>query len=190
MSFLSQPIQNILLRTNIRKIGDIEVPVVVTESTTDTLTITRQPVQQGASITDHAYLEPTVLSMTIYLNDQTSLGFSNPFGTTNPLAVLYQKLLDLQASRIPFTIVTPKRVYNDMLFASIGLTTDKNSENVLSISASFQQVVIVSVATTTAPRIKQSHPATTGKTENAGKKSALFSGTQGALSLAGKLTGG
>ena len=60
-------------------------------------------------------------------------------------------MTDLQASREPFEIVTGKRIYEDMLFKSIGVTTDKITENVLAVSCTFQQVIIVDVVLTTVP---------------------------------------
>jgi hypothetical protein len=72
--------------------------------------------------------------------------------------------------------MTPKRIYKDMLFATISQTTDKKTENVLSISASFTQVVIVAVSTVVVPRSQQRNPGKTGATQNAGKKSALLTG--------------
>lgn len=173
MSFLSEPISLIPIRPK-RKIADINVKVVVNESTNDTLTITKQPVQQGASITDHAYKEPTTLSMTIYFSDNATL-----FLSSVSLSKIYQDLLDLQASRTPFDVITPKRIYHNMLISSIGMTTDKYTENALKIDISMQEIIIVSVTTTTVPRIKQKNPGTTGKTDNAGKKSALVSLKEG-----------
>jgi len=162
MSFLSVPISLFAVRPT-RKIGEISANVVVDENTNDTLTITKQPVQQGASITDHAYKEPTVFSTTIYFKD-------NP---AKSLSKIYRELLDLQESRVPFTIITPKRIYNNMLISSISQTTDKSTENCLKINLSCQEILIVSVTTTQVPRSKQRNPGTTGKTENVGKKSAL-----------------
>lgn len=161
--------------------------VVVDERTTDTLTVTKQPVQQGASITDNAYLEPTVFTSTAYFKDNTlSLsGLSNSL--TSPqtgLTKLYQALLDLQASFTPFNIVTPKRVYQNMLMTSLTQNTDKNTENCLSVAMSFQQVIIVSVSTVAVPRTHQSNAATTGATQSAGtKQSALYSGAQAIAGL-------
>lgn len=165
MGFLSEPISLFAVRPT-RKIGSINVNVVVEESTNDTLTITKQPVQQGASITDHAYKEPTVFSSTIYFKD-------NPAKT---LSKIYQDLLDLQSGRIPFDIVTPKRIYRNMLIASLGQTTDKATENCLKINLVCQEVILVSVATTSVARSKQRSPGTTGATQNVGKKSALATG--------------
>lgn len=162
MSILSQPISLIPTRP-VRTIDTIKVNVVVSENTNDTLTVTRQPVQQGASITDHAYKEPTTFSHTIL--------FASNIGTS--LAQIYQQLLTLQASRVPFTIVTPKRTYTTMLMTTIAMTTDQKTENILSISCSYQQIIIVSVTAGTVPRLKQKSAAKTGATEPAGKKSFL-----------------
>lgn len=168
MSFLSEPVSLIAIRPA-RKIGDIAVNVVISENATDTLTITKQPVQQGASITDHAYKEPTSFTTQILFRDNLTLSLSK----------LYQQLLDLQVSRVPFDIITPKRIYRNMLLSTLTQTTDKNTENCLAISAAFQEVIIVKVSTTQVPRTRQKKAGSTSKTENAGKKSALQSLKEG-----------
>ncbi len=165
MSFLTQPITLQSVLGQDRKFGEITVQVVTTENANDVLTITKQPVQQGASITDHAFKEPTAFSMQILFQD-------NPFTT---LSKLYQELLDLQESRVPFDVITPKRIYRNMLIASLSQTTDKNTENCLAVSITFQEVILVSVVTTSVPRKRQRNPGATGATQNAGKKSALAS---------------
>lgn len=163
MSFLTQPITLQSLFGKNRKIGEITVNVVTNESTTDTLVVTKQPVQQGASITDHAFKEPTVFSMQVYFEDNLFTSLSK----------VYQNLLDLQASRVPFDVLTPKRIYRSMIITSLSQTTDRATENCLSISISFQEVIIVNVVTTQVPRKRQRFPGATGATQPAGKKSAL-----------------
>ena len=165
MSFMDAPLTLFAIKPK-RQYGEIVANVVVDESTVDKLTITKQPVQQGSSISDHAYKEPTTFSTTIYFKD-------NP---AQSLSKIYQQLLELQLSRVPFDIVTPKRIYKSMLLGTIGCTTDKSTENVLKITASFEEVIIVKVSTTTVPRQKQKIPKTTDKTQQAGKKSALATG--------------
>lgn len=169
MSFLSQPITLQSLFGPNRKIGSITVQVVVTESSNDTLTVTRQPVQQGASITDHAYKEPVTFSTQILFTDNL----------TTSLSKVYQSLITLQSDRAPFDIITPKRIYHNMLMTSLSQTTDKRTENILSISASFQEVILVSVVTTQVDRIKQKNAGATGATQNAGKKQSIaYTGAQ------------
>lgn len=146
-----------------RRFGDIEATVTIEETGSDELEITQHPVQRGAAITDHAYVKPAGLALRVMFaasEDRT-------------LEETYQALLDLQASREPFEIVTGKRIYEDMLFKSIGVTTDKITENVLAVSCTFQQVIIVDVVLTTVPpRAQQKNPGKTGGTEKAGAKQA------------------
>lgn len=174
MSFLSQPIT--FFSGAKRTLAGITLQVVVSENTNDTVTITKQPVQQGASITDHAYKEPTTLTMEIYFRD-------NPLES---LSAIYKDLQDLQNAREPFTVTTPKRVYDNMLIAVLGNQTDKLTENCLRINLSLQEVIIVSVTMASVPRTRQRSAGTTGGTSNVGKKSALLSLKQGI----GALTGG
>jgi len=176
MSILTQPITLQSLFGQNRTIGEITVDVVVKEDTNDTLTITKQPVQQGASITDHAYKEPTVLSMSIFFQDNFLVSLSK----------LYKELLDLQTNRVPFTVTTPKRIYESMLIATLSQTTDKYTENCLALNVTFQEVILVSVGVVEVPRTKQRFPGTTGATQPAGKKSLLRSGADGIGLLRGQ----
>lgn len=152
-----------------RSFGGVSGYITVNESTTDALEITQQPVQQGAPISDHAFKKPVTFSMQIQ--------FSDSFFTS--LSDIYNQLLQLQASFVPFNIVTPKRTYYSMLFASLGVTTDKKTEKVLSVNAAFQEVILVPVTTTTVPRAQLKNPGNNGGTQTAGKKSALLTIAQG-----------
>lgn len=157
--------------------------VTITENTIDALEITQQPVQQGANIADHAFKKPITLSIQIMFSSSIlpSVGLSLSSGLSisppQSLATIYQNLLKLQSSFQPFNCITPKRTYYNMLFASLGLTTDKNSENVLSINASFQQIITVPVGVFTLNKSQLANAGSNGNTQNAGAKqpeSALF----------------
>lgn len=173
MSFLSQPLQTILIRPQ-RKIGDIAVQVVVNEQTADTLTVTKQPVQMGASVTDHAFMEPTVFSHTIYF---ASAGIEG-FVSGNSLGQIYQKLLDLQSSAQPFDIVTPKRIYHNMLMTTLSQTTDRQTENCLAIHASYQQIIRVPVIASSVPRSNLGNAGSNAATQSGGNKSLALSSVQ------------
>ena len=162
MSFMSEPISIFPIRPT-RTIGGITGYITITESATDKLTVTKHPVQQGASIVDHAYKEPSELNINIIAG-----------AGLKTLEELYQDFLKLQSDRVLFDCVTGKRSYKNMLLVSIGQTTDKTSENVLSLQLSLLEIITVQVTPTTVPaRSRQSNPAKTGATEKAGKKSAL-----------------
>lgn len=160
MAFTEAP-QPVTIR-NVRRIGDIFATVTIEETGTDELEITEHPVQRGAAITDHAYLKPAALAMRI--------GFD---ASERPLEEIYRKLLELQATREPFVIVTGKRVYRDMLFKSLAVTTDKATAAVLVVSCTFRQVILVDVVVTNVPpRARQRNAGKTGGTAKAGAKQA------------------
>jgi len=179
MSFPAEPITLQSLFGPKRTLGSIQLQVVVDETTNDTLTITKQPVQVGASITDHAFKEPTSLSMTAYFkNNNLITGLQSTFNGS-ALSELYQQLLLLQISRAPFVITTPKRIYKDMLLQNLRQLTDKFTENCLKVEMTFQQVIIVNVSTTNVPRANQKNPQSNQGTKNVGQKqSGLLSGAQ------------
>lgn len=145
-----------------RSIGEFSATITVEEISTDDLEITQHPVQQGANITDHAYMKPAQIAIKIVFNDQDA-----------PLAETYSRLLELQSSRVPFDVVTGKRQYKNMLFKSLSQTNDLATENLLSISAQLQEVFITSVQVVSVPeRSKQANPGKTGATQSAGQKKA------------------
>lgn len=162
-NFLSELLFPVVFRPR-RRIGDFDAYLCVDETSTDDLEITQHPVQQGAAINDHAFLKPASLTIRAQFNE---------FDSGMPLDELYRKLLELQSSREPFDVVTGKRLYKNMLMKSLSVTTDQYTDNVLSITAQLQEIIIVNVETVTVPpRARQAQPARTGATERAGQKKA------------------
>jgi hypothetical protein len=172
MSFAIQP-QTFFSIGPSRTFAGISGYVTINENTVDALEITQHPVQQGATISDHAFKKPVSFSMQIL--------FESTLFTS--LATIYKNLLALQTPvppnvLTPFNVVTPKRTYYNMLLASLACTTDKKTENILAISASFQEVIIVPVTSTLVPRSQLKNPGSNGGTQSAGSKSALLTGVQ------------
>ena len=188
MGFLNQALSFLSIPPS-RSFAGISGYVTISENTSDVLEITQHPVQQGASISDHAYKKPVILGI--------QMQFKSNF--TQNLSSIYKSLLSLQqpgpatgppllpagvsgpqqlgASPIPtintFTVTTPKRTYYNMLLASLGCVTDKKTENVLSISATFQEVIIVPITTTNVPASQLSNAGSNQGTQNVGQKSFL-----------------
>ena len=136
-----------------RLIGSIIPDIVIEENTVDSWEITAHPVQQGASISDHKYRKPISLKMSMMYKG----------GSASELGLVYQKLLDLQSSVDLFDVMTPKRIYSNMQIISLSCTTDQRTENVLSISGEFREVIIVDVVVSNVPaRSKQKKASKTG----------------------------
>lgn len=163
-----------------RAIGPFRATVTIEEIGVDTLEITQHPVQQGASITDHAYNLPATVTVSVMFSADTA-----------PLSETYLKLRLLQSSRIPFTLVTGKRTYRNMLIKALAQTNDATTENVLSIRLDLQEVFITALTVVSVPeRSRQANPGTTGATENAGQRSAQPASAPRSRSALAALAGG
>jgi hypothetical protein len=150
-----------------RSIAGMIPNVVVDETHSDDLTITNHPVEQGASITDHAFKNPAQVTVRYGFAD-SGLSFIGAGG--EPRAV-YEQLLQIQASRVPFDLVTGKRQYRNMLIQSLTTTTDQGTENVLVVTAVLKEIIIVNTETVTlGPAQVHAMPEKTAPTENTGTK--------------------
>lgn len=149
-----------------RSIGGIIANVTVEEEGVDELTITKHPVEQGASITDHAYKQPARLTLRVgWSNSSLEAGFDS-----NYVIDVYNKLLALQVAANPFTVVTGKRQYTNMLMESLRLRTDPDSELALDVIVVCQEVIIVQTTPTSVPPLaNQAAPELTAPTQNLGE---------------------
>lgn len=178
-----------------RQVGPIKINVILNEETSDELEITHQPVQQGAPISDHAFKKPVQFSMRASwsanaLSSVLKLGIN---AVTNPdgnLTRIYNQLLDLQNSRIPFDVFTPKRTYKNVLMASLGQTTDKFTENILMVYMKFEQIIYVPVTTVSVNSAVMKNPAASAGTQPAGTKQVKEDSSIAADTLGAKFQNG
>ncbi|HHT5262730.1 MAG: hypothetical protein E7J74_01290 [Klebsiella sp.] len=165
-----------LFQQQTRRIGLIVPSVVISEKHNDTLEITEHPVEVGAAISEHAYRRPSEVVMQVGFAgggslldflDTTSIGLSTGLSPKET----YQELLDLQNSRVPFDVVTGKRIYTNMLIRALEVTTDRTSENVLSAVLTLREVIITSTTTTqVAAKADMKLGANTSAVQNSGVK--------------------
>jgi len=169
-----------LFQQHSRRIGtgeDMIIPsVVISEKHSDSLEITEHPVEIGASVSDHAYRRPSDVVMQVGfagggslldLLDTTAIGLS---AGLSPKEV-YQNLLTLQNKRVPFDVVTGKRIYSNMLIRALEVTTDRTTENVLSAVLTLREVIITSTSTVqVAAKADMKLGANTSAVQNSGVK--------------------
>ena len=168
-----------------RKIGTISAKVTLEELATDDLTISGHPVEAGADITDHAFSNPAQVVIQCGWSNadiEALSGFAEEllydisqgaFGA-DYVSSVYAQLIALQKSRVPFDVVTGKRSYTNMLIASLAVTTDKESENILMVRVTCKQIIIVGTQVTTLPAAaNQANPASTASTQNIGFKQVI-----------------
>jgi hypothetical protein len=161
-----------LISSPVRAIGTIIPDVVVREVHRDQIVITDHPVERGAAISDHAFKMPSEVEMDCGWSNSTA-------GVEGYVQLVYQELLDLQASRVPFTVFTGKRSYQNMLIRSLEVTTDETSEKALYVVAGLREIIIVDTQTTSVPaQDVQKSPQKTAAVANTGSKQ-LQTGTNG-----------
>jgi len=141
-----------------RYIGDLPfASVTIEEDHDDELIITQHPVEFGAIISDHAYKKPAEVRIRCSWNNSGSTYplHGNAYNQA-PLVVsgyegyaraVYDNILALQLSRKPFSAVTGKRIYKNMLVASVRVHTAPGSEYSLMADISLREVILVSTKT-------------------------------------------
>jgi Dit-like tail protein len=164
-------ISTILFRQ--RNIGGFVADVTVRESHRDRLTATRNPVEQGAAVTDHSFKEPAELTVLVgYSNSSFQAG-----GDPNYVQEVYQQFLALQATREVFDVITGKRQYSNMLMTLLATDTDEKTENATFLTVEMRELILVTTQTVTVPpNADQAAPGVTGATTNTGT-SQLTPGT-------------
>ena len=115
------------------RIGPVPVAVILRERHRASLGITEHPIETGAKVTDHAYLEAKRLS----------LEFAD-----NHAADAYNALVRFQSDRVPFTIVSGLFVYQNMLIKDLSAERDSENSKILRGRAELQEAIIVSTAYT------------------------------------------
>jgi hypothetical protein len=144
----------------------IVADAVVEERGEDELVITDQPVEQGATISDHAYKMPAKLYLTY-----AWAGGSAQNVTQDPdfLKAIYQQLLGLQVTRTLCQVFTGKRLYQNMLVQAVLMTTDKTTENSLIVRLTMQEILIASTQLVNlSPAAVQALPQSTAPVINQG----------------------
>jgi len=174
-----------------RGIQGLSGQLVIREKSTDDLTITEHPVEQGAQISDHAYKEPAEVTLEYGWSNSSISGALGAVGglisggDPNYVRATYAKLLALQASRKPFHVVTGKRTYKNMLAKSVGIVTDADTESALLATITCREVIIVETQSTAVPpRDVQANPAATASPTDTGTKLAAPAPTANVSALA------
>ncbi|HEB5736864.1 phage baseplate protein [Escherichia coli] len=168
-----------IFRLQSRKIGIFVPDVVVSEKHVDALEITEHPVEFGAAINDHAYKRASEVTMecgfagggsVLDLVNLSSIGLR----VGESPREIYQQLLELQQSRVPFDVVTGKRTYSNMLIRAIEVTTDRTSENVLSCVLTLREVIMSDTQSiTVTDKANMQEGVSTAPVQNTGMKSLV-----------------
>lgn len=128
------------------------------------LELTSNPVETGAAIVDHAYVKPATLTMTVKMSDAHRSLVNGQFegGRTRSINA-WATLKELQAARVPMTVLTRLDIYKNMLITGISTDDTYATLNSLEARVNLQEIPVARVKTVKIT----SAPQTTITTENA-----------------------
>jgi hypothetical protein len=173
--------QSVYLRTDV---GGYIFDAMLSLQHESTLEITQHPVQSGAAVSDHAYLNPRKLTLQIGMSDAATSVLPGQFATgpTRSIAA-YQLLLSLQQSRIPVEVTTRLQSYSNMLVQSITVPDDHTTAYGLKATVVLEELQVAVVRT-----VKISaRPQVTDSTNKGDVEPQALSNDTMAKSLADKL---
>lgn len=112
------------------------------------LNITEHPVETGANISDHAYLEPKQLIIEIGMSDSSKSLVAGQFsGGSSRSVTAYKLLKELQSQRVPLQIFTRLGVYKNMLIETISAPDDYKTRYSLNATVTFKEIIIAKTKT-------------------------------------------
>lgn len=157
--------QLVYVRSNI---GGYFFDAIMRTEHTSNLKITSHPVQTGANIVDHAYLEPATVVMEVAMSDAMSSLVTGQYASTPSKSVAaYEALLKLQEARLPLQVVTRLHTYQNMLIEELSAPDDVKTCYGLRCSVTLKEIFVVEVSKTTV----SARPQTSGNS-NRGQQSA------------------
>lgn len=104
------------------------------------LTITQHPVETGAAISDHSYVNPRRFSFDVGMTD--TIAANNVPGFPSRSISAYNLLLNMQESRQPLTLVTKYGTYNNILIESIDVSDNYVTKYAMRATITLQQLIL------------------------------------------------
>lgn len=147
--------ENLFIRTE-KSIGGIKLDAVLSESHTNELSVTTNPVELGADTTDHSVIEPKKITITAQVSDTPAgfaaigqiidnvtglFGSSNEQNLTRSIAA-YNAIVQLQETREPIEVQTKLKLYTNMIITSIRVDQNKDTSRVARMVISLQEILV------------------------------------------------
>ncbi len=128
-----------------RNIGGLVFDAVFKEAHESELEVSDNPIESGASVSDHAYMKPLRCTISAGVSDvRLNPSASDPYSGTSRSRAAYEMLSELQAKAEPFTVQTGLKLYSNMVCTSMSTEQDKDSSSAFKFTAVLREVIIVS----------------------------------------------
>lgn len=165
------------------RIGEVRLDAAIREEHVASARVTESPVESGAKVSDHVFLEPESLNIDgvitdtpVYLhpasaNEDDGL-LTVPLASSGSRAIdAFEALRRLLANREPLTVVTGLHVYNNMVMTNLNVPREPESGLALRFSCELRQVQIVRSQTVPPNKAAPKKKKKSQKTAKRGKQS-------------------
>ncbi len=158
--------------------GDAIVPdVTISEVHDDEVTVTQHPVDTGASISDHAIVQPASVTCVFGWSDSSRALNSALDGSIlrgmQTSKDVYDRLVELKNQRALLRLSTGKRKYPSVVITKLKVSTTVDTESAAVIEVTFQEVFLVEAKTVSLAAIRQKNPRKTASKTSGGSRSAV-----------------
>jgi len=127
------------------------------------ITMTGHPVEEGANITDHSFVEPKSLSIVIGMSDAATY-LDSSFSGENRSVSAFEKLQELQEARQRLTIQTRLKTYKNMLIETMTVPDDFKTMFGLRVTIGLREIIVATTSTVIMPDRTSAAPQKTGQT--------------------------
>jgi hypothetical protein len=152
------------------KIGELVFDAILKTDHNSKLAATSHPIESGANIADHAFVEPAEVSIELAVSDSET--GKDTFGSGDRSVNAFGELLKLQTSRKLITVSTRFKVYNDMLIMSVSVPDDYTTMNAFKAMVMLREIKTVSTS-----KVSVTQRATSGSSQ-VQKSGSTSSGTK------------
>lgn len=121
-------------------IGAITLDATIEETHTLTNTITNHPMEEGSFVTDHAFEEPTKISIQGEITNTPVQILSILNGLSQRRIEAFEQLTALHKTRDILTIVTGLKIYSNMVMETLDVPRNQQTGGRLQFTATFQEV--------------------------------------------------
>lgn len=139
-------------------------------------TVTEHPLESGAPVADHAYIEPAEVPITIGMSDAATDVGTIAGKSSDRSVIAYNRLLALMHLFEPVTLITRLATYEDMLITSVAADDDYTTQHALKATVIFKHIQMVAVSTVTIQQKTSSSKSTSKSSSGSSKSSSSSSG--------------
>lgn len=128
--------------------GDVSFDCVPSEKVESNAVVTRNPVEFGADINDHMYLEPQKIQLQVIVSDtpmtltETDIVTKSGSGVNTRASQAWEALLDIQGRRTPFHVVLGLQTLSDCVITSLSHERVAENSGALICDVELTQVIL------------------------------------------------